>query len=396
MSFRQEILNEIENMIKKEKLHEVLPVLAVAGGIASVPVLAIGATIKLLKAKLQDDPRYATILSKIPGASDTKSAAAAIASIVYDTTGVNASSKVGEEMNKILQAVDEAGPEACASFVFYWYVATKNSSAQEEIISNNMVPPKKYRDQYYMPYRDMSKLDWKGRETAQSSIFSIWRKATEAKKKSPEPGPTPGPGPGPTPGPTPKPGLKGPGCKSGSNFIGLNGKTSGNEIYEVQKALSSAMYGNLQGRTKFVYEDKSDPFGTYGSATEEAVLDFQKTKGGKFAARIRNELGSSLGNPDGCVGPKTACALIIASSVQQVAGYDLAKCKAKFKRLNNGGTQLVQKGGKTPNQAPESQEQPQQQSVKAESKNWLDRTREDTTSSLFERLVQDVSKKKVL
>ena len=182
----------------------------------------------------------------------------------------------------------------------------------------------------------------------------------------------------------PKPGLKGPGCKRGSSFIGLNGVTSGEGVASVQAAFSAIYAADVKfDRRGFTYNGKMDERGTFGAATEEAVLGFQETKGGKYAEKIQSQLGSSLGNPDGCVGPKTGCALLIASG-RAVAGYDMAKCKAKF-----GAKKIAQKKL--------AAAEPEESTTKvAESKNWLDRTREDASSSLFERLVKDVSNKKVI
>lgn len=188
--------------------------------------------------------------------------------------------------------------------------------------------------------------------------------------------------PGPGPGPAPGPGLKYAGCKK-SQFVGKNGKTSGPEVESIQRALEVYTM-ERSPRGKFTYKGISDNRGTYGQATEQAVYDFQKSEGGKFATRIKTQLGSSLGNPDGCVGPKTACALVMTAG-GEVAGFDLAKCKAKF------GKKKIEKGvlakGETPVKGAEDAE------GLAESKNWLDKTREETSSNLFERLVKDTAKK---
>lgn len=164
--------------------------------------------------------------------------------------------------------------------------------------------------------------------------------------------------------PTPKPELKGSGCKPGSKFIGKNGLTSGPEVVALQQILTSAM---LTG-------GKSLPQGIFDPKTEEAVLNFQNNYGAKYAQKVKSELGRDfpLDKTDGCVGPKTACALLLYSKVDAtIAGFNKAKCKARFgKAIEQGAIK--------------------------ESKNWLDRTREDTTSSLFERLVKDVSNKKVI
>lgn len=186
--------------------------------------------------------------------------------------------------------------------------------------------------------------------------------------------------------------LKGPGCKPGSQFIGLNGKLGPSvDVQNIQNILANLLSqlttgggsGARMKSTTFSFANHEDQFGKFGLATETAVKEFQRIYGQKYAEKIRSMLGAEhpLEKVDGCVGPKTACALILAEAAfpkgsrsyveQQIAGYTMSRCKQKFgKAINKGALK--------------------------ESKNWLDRTREDTTSSLFERLVQDVSKKKVL
>lgn len=183
-----------------------------------------------------------------------------------------------------------------------------------------------------------------------------------------------------------------PGCKPGSQakgFVGFNGVTSGPEVESIQRALKYYHFketGEADRSRGFKYKGMTDQSGTFGPATESALYDFQAQNGGKYAAKLKNELGSSLGNPDACAGPRTACALVLVAGTAGVrggtiAGYDLAKCKARF------GKKKIEKGTL-------AQAEPEEAAGGlAESKNWLDRTREKTASNLFERLVKDTAKK---
>lgn len=183
-----------------------------------------------------------------------------------------------------------------------------------------------------------------------------------------------------------------PGCKPGSEakgFVGFNGVTSGPEVESIQRALKYYHFketGEADRSRGFKYKGMTDQGGTFGPATESALYDFQAQNGGKYAAKLKNELGSSLGNPDACAGPRTACALVLVAGTAGVrggtiAGYDLAKCKARF------GKKKIEKGRL-------AQAEPEEAAGGlAESKNWLDRTREETASNLFERLVKDAAKK---
>ena len=186
----------------------------------------------------------------------------------------------------------------------------------------------------------------------------------------------------PSPGPVPSPGLKYPGCRK-PQFVGKNGKISGPEVESVQRALE-VFTMEKSSRGKFTYKGVSDNRGTYGPATEQAVYDFQKSEGGKFAAKIKTQLGSALGNPDGCVGPKTACALVMVAG-GEVANYNLAKCKTRF------GVKKIQRGVLAKTATPIGDVEAA--AGMAESKNWIDRTREETKLNLFERLVKDAAKK---
>lgn len=441
MSLRKQILNELRSMLS-ELTGEEKGTLAAAGvlgaqaggwaaplasgagapiaGTALVPVGAVGAgaflgvaapaSVIAIIAKLRQnlrqftdsDPAAKQILDQIKS-NPTKAydIGGMIAQIVKTNPGANLADELGKDILMIMKAIANGNQKECLSFVTGWYGVTSrndfNQIKQLGRLPNSYQECKQVgftdcrdraangstygfgRGGILVPRRDLDKVDWFGeRANAQTEMYTIWNKASTIKESSPTP-----PEPDKPKPPEPKPGLRGPGCKPGSSFIGLNGVTSGDGVTSVQRALAGTLvYGEMK-RGSFTYNGQSDALGTFGVATESAVLDFQKDKGGKFAARIQNELGSSLGNPDGCVGPKTSCALVIAGSVQAVAGYDLPKCKAKFTKLKRGGKQFA--AGET-----------QAQKVTAESKNWADRTRESTTSSLFERLVKDVSNKKVI
>ena len=201
--------------------------------------------------------------------------------------------------------------------------------------------------------------------------------------------------------------LKGPGCKPGSKFVGKNGELSGEGVKQIQNSLTKLFGLNNFPGQGFTYKNETDSTGRFGTATENAVLDFQKNYGATLGGKLKGFLGSSLGNPDGCVGPKTACALAFATK-DTVLGFNDAKCKGRFSPakkktpatdettvpisgMGSGGQELPSQPNPTPSgpgRGASGAGQPM-----GESKNWLDRTREETTSNLFERLVKDAAKK---
>jgi len=415
-TLKEKILNEIKSLLQEETFAQQGYAAPVAGGTAmgatgavvggalagaaagtagavgvgaaavGIPIaLATGALFTGAKAFLSDDPKYLRLIQQ---AKDTKSAARVFASIIDDVTGANASAQAGYAMAVLLQTIDPkqgvgdwkaekkvfgkdipaAGQntgsnEKSFEFVYEYYKIT-NPSAAEAIRKLGKVP-----DGLNYPSGAIAKFDAFWRTIIRMQADRIWKGAKSVQSTSPMPKP-----------PEPKPELptfKYPGC-SKPQFVGKNGKTKGAEVESVQRALEVyTMERSAKG--KFTYNGISDVRGTFGPATEQAVYDFQKEQGGKFASRITSQLGSSLGNPDACVGPKTGCALVIIAG-GEVAGYDSAKCKARF------GAKKIKRGVLAKTETPE-------ENPIAESKNWVDRTREETTSNLFERLVKDSAKK---
>jgi len=182
-----------------------------------------------------------------------------------------------------------------------------------------------------------------------------------------------------------------PGCREGSEQsfgsfgrpYGKNGIVGPNQrISQIQQILLKLGYlGNsamtMGGADREKSLAKPEITGVFDEATGIAVYKFQRDNGGKYASKIQAELGSiSMGNPDGCVGAKTMCALLVAYGDPRMSIGKLGNiryCKQTF------GSKNIEAG-----------------TLKRESKNWLDKTREETSNSLFERLVKDISKKKVL
>lgn len=220
------------------------------------------------------------------------------------------------------------------------------------------------------------------------------------------------------------------GCKN-PKYIGFNGVTSGIDVKTVQTALT--LFFSTRGAAKII-TFKDDNF---SETMESLVKEFQRAK------KLKD---------DGCVGPRTACQLMkLYNWNTSILGLDKAKCykltsaapkpprpedqgppdqKMDLLRIvdkeyrmqlrdktnnpkglsgsildtyngNSSFKKLIDDAfeqGKLTKQFIKSEWNkiaPESELPKAmeESKNWLDRTREDTTSNLFERLVKDASKK---
>lgn len=208
------------------------------------------------------------------------------------------------------------------------------------------------------------------------------------------------------------------GCRK-PQFIGKNGKRSGDQIINIQMLLGNlAEVGLRVGDNSVTFQGASkDNLGYFGLATQSAVVKFQEMYGERFAPKLKGQLGIDMPTikADGCVGPRTACALILSAELsglqtpgfKNVLGYNPAKCKAVL-----SGAKKKAKTSVTPDKttvpasgmgggAQELPPEPGPERVGGreipapmqESKNWLDRTREETASNLFERLVKDAAKK---
>jgi len=190
----------------------------------------------------------------------------------------------------------------------------------------------------------------------------------------------PSPEPSPQPSEPPKPEYKAEQGKCGPSFVGLNGGiTKGPKVNEVQEVLAKL------GILKSGYVG-----GTVDTPTNNAIFELQKR-----LAPLGNKIASGLGGtyegtaikPDGCYGPKTSCAVSLMYKLPDVYNNNVNKC---MRILKISTKQFKKASGEAA--------LPASQGIVdlKESKDWITKTREGTSSSLFERLVQDVSKKKVL
>lgn len=246
------------------------------------------------------------------------------------------------------------------------------------------------------------------------------------------------------------------GCKNPNN-IGINGKRGpSQDIQTIQEILAdyfSRMGGSLD-TVNFKFAGKADKYGMFGPATEAAVLNYQKRNGlgndgcvgRKTACSLLKEIFTSktytvrsiLGltkkkcqeggggskktpTPSPTPGPSEPGDPILkmiedldAKWLRYVKGVEgktqrpgsikdayrgNPDFKERLKSLNDAGQLNSEKIISVYNTeiGPQGVQYPKEAltytGVKRESKNWLDRTREETTSNLFERLVKDASKK---
>lgn len=434
-SFRDQVLSEIKKILSEDKETVIgagvaggttVGALGLAGGAAAAGGSAvIGAAGTAAMAAIALGQFYNQRINKDPkikaafaGAGNDPSKLAKFVARIFtdpEQTGVNITSDLDQPLFQLLKDVEAQSPQINFGFVVSYYEVADPKNAAILKKYNGMPYSLNHCKQLgltgcgqsafsggspdksggLMPPSDAaSRLSWGKRVDIRFVLNDIWKKAAKysGEQETPQPKPKTCPpgsrtvvnekgetvcvsGPGPEPGPVPQQ-LKYVGCRK-PQFVGKNGIVDGPKVESIQRALELVTM-EKSNRGKFTYQGKSDNRGTFGPATEQAVYDFQKSQGGRYAAKIRTQLGSSLGNPDACVGPKTACALAMVAG-GEIAGYDLAKCKARFgkKKIERD---VLAKG----EQAPENI---------AESKNWLDKTREKTASNLFERLVKDTTKK---
>ena len=187
------------------------------------------------------------------------------------------------------------------------------------------------------------------------------------------------------------------------------------------------------------------PAGSYKSgqleiSTDNGIKNLQRKLseyGKNLSSGIGGDYGTSSGpgmkagdvgasfiiKPDGCYGPKTSCAVTLFYGLPDIYGRSKNKCMSKL-GLSKKAASTVEKqsqaqlspetwaerglgaagkflkgdftGAKAElgkNAQELAGEKTKKAGLKKESKNWIAKTREETLSNLFERLVKDSSKK---
>lgn len=435
MSLRQEILKEIKAILKEEASAEQKGVAVSAGvgsaglgaglgalasggtasGFAAVPAAALGAgaflavaapaTMVVITKKLTQnlqqfaaDKVAANVINEIKTNFTTSyGIGAALARIVSTNPGANIADILGKEINNIMANIAAGDAKQCLAFVAGWYSVTSPNDANKmkqigrlpasfdeckQVGFTNCRERQSFgstegfgRGGILIPRNNLQKLDWFGdREEAKNQMSIIWNKASKIKDQD-----TPTPKP---PKPEPKPEIAKSGlCKP--PYVGKNGGVSqGPAVQQVQEILANPKIGLLKNA-------QFTP-GQVDTATNNAIFSLQEKLaplGSKIASGLGGTYDGQAIKPDGCYGPKTSCAVSLYYGLPDVYNKGKNKCMAI---LGIKAKALAKASGEVGFPASKGMVDLE------ESKNWADRTRESASTSLFERLVKDVSNKKVI